>query len=90
MDLLIESIARNTMFSFMDGFSGYNQIQMALKDVEKTAFRTLIGNFYYIVMTFGLKNAGTTYQRMMIAIFHNIMHLELEDYVDDIIVKSRR
>ena len=78
------------MFSFMDGFSGYNQIQMALKDVEKTAFRTLIGNFYYIVMTFGLKNAGTTYQRMMIAIFHNIMHLELEDYVDDIIVKSRR
>ena len=90
MDLLIDSIARNTMFSFMDGFSGYNQIQMALKDVEKTAFRTLIGNFYYIVMTFGLKNAGTTYQRMMIAIFHNIMHLELEDYVDDIIVKSRR
>jgi len=45
MDLLIESIARNTMFSFMDGFSGYNQIQMALKDVEKTAFRTPIGNF---------------------------------------------
>jgi len=41
-------------------------------------------------MTFGLKNAGTTYQRMMIAIFHNMMHLELEDYVDDIIVKSRR
>ena len=50
------------MFSFMDGYSGYNQIHIVAKDVEKTAFRTPIGNFYYTVMPFGLKNAGLTYQ----------------------------
>ena len=50
------------MFSFMDGFSGYNQIRMAPKDVEKIAFKTPMGNFYYIVMPFGLRNAGATYE----------------------------
>ena len=90
MDLLIDSVAGNTMFSFMDGFSGYNQIRMAPKDAEKTAFRTPIVNFYYIVMPFGLKNAGATYQCTMTAIFHDMMHRELEDYVDDIVVKSKR
>ena len=78
------------MFSFIDRFSGYNQIRMAPKDVEKTAFRTPIGNFYYIMMLFGLKNAGITYQRTMVAVFHNMMHRELEDYVDDIVVKSKK
>ena len=56
------------MFSFMDGFGGYNQIQMAPRDAEKTTFKTAIGNFYYTVMPFGLKNVGTTYQRMMTTI----------------------
>lgn len=63
---------------------------MAPKDAEKTAFRTPIGNFYYTVMPFGLKSAGATYQRTMVAIFHNMMHHELEDYVDDIVVKSKK
>ena len=49
-----------------------------------------MGNFYYTVMPFGLKNAGATYQRAMMAIFHDMMHKELEDYVDDIVVKSRK
>ena len=87
MELLIDSTARHTMFSFMDGFSGYNQIWMSPKDAMKTAFRTPIGNFYYTVMPFGLKNAGATYQRAMTAIFHDIMHCKLEDYVDDVVVK---
>ena len=77
------------MFSFMDGFSGYNQIRTVPKDAKKTAFKTSIGNFYYTVMPFGLKNADATYQRIMTAIFHNMMHCELEDYVDDIVVKSK-
>uniref|UniRef100_A0A2N9FFM0 RNA-directed DNA polymerase n=1 Tax=Fagus sylvatica TaxID=28930 RepID=A0A2N9FFM0_FAGSY len=89
MDLLIDSAAGHAMFSFMDGFSGYNQIFMSPKDAEKTAFRTPIGNFYYTVMPFGLKNAGATYQRTMTAIFHDMMHREIEDYVDDIVVKSK-
>ena len=90
MDLLIDSVARSAMFSFMDGFSGYNQIRMAPKDAEKTAFRTPMGNFYYIVMPLGLKNASATYQRAMTAIFHDMMHQELEDYVDDIVDKSKK
>jgi hypothetical protein len=89
MDLLIDSAAGHAMFSFMDGFSGYNQIFMSSKDAEKTAFRTPIGNFYYTVMSFGLKNAGATYQRTMTVMFHDMMHREIEDYVDDIVVKSK-
>jgi hypothetical protein len=90
MDLLIDSAAGHAMFSFMDEFSGYNQIRMSTKDAKKTAFRTPIGNFYYTVMPFGLKNAGATYQRTMTAMFHDIMHKEIEDYVDDIVVKSKK
>ena len=83
----MDSAAGSSMFSFMDGYSGYNQIRMVAKDAEKTAFRTPIGNFYYTVMSFGLKNARATYQRTMTAIFHDMMHKEMEDYVDDIVVK---
>ena len=62
---------------------------MAAKDVEKTAFRTPIRKFYYTVMPFGLKNASAMYQRTMTAIFHDMMHREMEDYVDDSVVKSK-
>ena len=61
IDLLVDSAVGSSMFSFMDGYSGYNQIRMATKDAKKTAFRTPIGNFYYTIMPFGLKNAGATY-----------------------------
>ena len=90
MDLLIDSAAGHAMFSFMDGFSGYNQIRMSTRDAEKTAFRTSISNFYYTVMPFGFKNAGATYQRTMTTMFHDMMHKEIEDYVDDIVVKSKK
>ena len=89
MDLLIDSAAGHTMFSFMDGFSGYNQIRMSPKDAMKTAFRTPIGNFYYTLMPFWLKNAGATYQRAMTAIFHDMIHCELKDYVDVVVVKTK-
>ena len=59
------------------------------KDAEMTTFRTSFGNFYYIVMPFGLKNAETTYQRAMTIIFHNMIHDCVEDYVDDLVVKSK-
>ena len=89
MDLLIDSAMGHALFSFMNGFNGYNQIFMSPKDAEKTAFRTPIGNFYYTIMPFGLKNAGATYQRTMTAMFHDMMHREIKDYVDDIVVKSK-
>lgn len=61
IDLLVDSVVGSFMFSFLDEYSGYNQIWMAAKDTEKTAFRTLIGNFYYTVIPFGLKNTRATY-----------------------------
>ncbi|KAL5580838.1 hypothetical protein UlMin_013280 [Ulmus minor] len=89
IDTLIDATAGHELFSFMDGFSGYNQIRMSPEDAEKTASRTPFGNFHYVVMPFGLKNAGATYQRAMIAIFHDIIHDFVEDYVDDLVVKSK-
>ncbi|CAL2270464.1 unnamed protein product [Prunus armeniaca] len=89
MDILIDSTSGQGLLSFMDGFSGYNQIKMSPKDVEKTVFRTPYGNFYYMVMPFGLKNAGATYQRAMTAVFHDMIRKEVEDYVDDLVVKSK-
>ena len=89
IDLLVDSTAGSSMLSFMDGYSGYNQICMVAKNVKKIAFRTSIENFYYTIMPFGLKNAGATYQRTMTVIFHDMMHKKMEDYVDDIMVKSK-
>ena len=87
IDTLVDNTARFSLFSFMDGFSGYNQIKMAAEDMEKTTFITLWGTFCYKVMPFGLKNAGATYQRAMVALFHDMMHKEIEVYVDDMIAK---
>ena len=76
------------MLSFMDGFSEYNQILMAQENIEKIVFITKWGTYYYRVMTFGLKNAGATYQRVATTLFHDMMHRDVEVYVDDMIVKS--
>ena len=89
IDVLIDNTGSFSLFSFMDGFSGYNQIKMAPTDMEKKTFITLWGTFCYKVMSFGLKNAGATYQRVMVALFHDMMHKEIEVYVDDMIAKSR-
>ena len=63
VDVLVDSIARHQLLSFMDAFLGYNQIRMHEDDQEKTSFVTSQGLFCYRVMPFGLKNAGATYQR---------------------------
>ncbi|PKI79089.1 hypothetical protein CRG98_000518 [Punica granatum] len=89
IDILVDNTARHAQFSFMDGFSGYNQIRMADEDKIKTTFTTMWGTFYYRVMPFGLKNAGATYQRAMVTLFHDMMHKEVEVYVDDMIAKSK-
>ena len=74
--------------SFMDGFLRYNHIKMAPKDMTKTTFTTKWGIYCYTVIPFDLKNAGVTYQRMATALLHDMMHNEVEVYVDDMIVKS--
>ena len=69
IDTLVDSTARHKLLSFMDAFSGYNQIKMSEKDQERTSFVTNQGFFCYKVMPFGLKNAGATYQRLMNKMF---------------------
>jgi len=73
----------------MDGFSGYNQIKMYPEDEKYTSFRTPLGVYCYTVMTFGLKNARTTYQRAMSTIFRDHLRKTVECYVDNIAIKSR-
>ena len=62
---------------------------MALEDIEKTSFITKWGTYYYRVMPFGLKNVGATYHRAATTLFRDMMHRDVEVYVDDMIVKSR-
>ena len=89
IDTLVDNTATNIFFFFMDRFSGYNQIKMVEKDKAKTTSTTHWGTYAYDVMPFGLKNAGATYQWAMVTLFHDMMHKEIEVYVDNIITKSR-
>ena len=75
--------------SFLDAFSGYNQIKMDPMDADKTSFITEMGTYCYTVMPFGLKNAGATYQRMMDIFFKDNIGRNLEVYVDDMVVKTK-
>ncbi|XP_059281345.1 uncharacterized protein LOC132035043 [Lycium ferocissimum] len=88
--ILIDNCAKHELQSFVDCFAGYHQILMDEEDAEKMAFITPWGVYYYRVMPFGLKNAGATYMRAMTTIFHDMIHKEIEVYVDDIIIKSRK
>ena len=89
IDILIDNTVGHALLSFMDGFSGYNQIKMAPEDMEKTSFITPWGTYCYKVMPFGLKNANATYQRVATTLLHDLIHKEVEVYVDDMIVKSK-
>ena len=88
IDTLIDATVGHEMLSFMDGFSGYNQIKMDKDDTSKVSFITDFGVFCYLVMAFGLKNAGATYQRLVNKIFKNLIGKMMEVYVDDMLVKS--
>jgi hypothetical protein len=88
-ELLIDSASGNMVISFLDGNAGYNRIFMGKEDVSKTMFRCLgfVGLFEWVIMTFGLKNAGATYQRAMNLIFHDMIKVLMEVYIDDVVVK---
>ena len=90
IDTMVDSMARHKLLSFMDAFSGYNQIKMKEDDQERTSFVTCQGLFCYKVMLFGLKNAGATYQRLMNKIFTHQIRRNVQVYVDDMLVKSLR
>ena len=78
-----------SLMSFLDAFHGYHQIPLALEDQEKIAFITPIGNYHYKVMLFGLKNARSTYQRMMTRMFEPQLGKNIEVYIDNMVVKSK-
>ena len=65
------------MQSFVDCYAGYHQILMDEEDAEKMEFITPWGVYHYRVMPFGLKNAGATYMRAMMTIFHDMIHKEI-------------
>ena len=77
------------MLSFIDAFSGYNQIRMDRVDREKTSFVTSQGLFCYEMMPFGLKNVRATYQRLVNHMFRPQIGWNVEVYVDDMLVKSQ-
>jgi hypothetical protein len=89
-ETLINAAANNKIMSFMDDNIGYNQVFMAPEDIHKTAFRVPgdVGLFEYVVMTFGLKNADATYQRVMNYIYHDLIGKLVEIYINDVVVKS--
>ncbi|KAJ8506676.1 hypothetical protein OPV22_007562 [Ensete ventricosum] len=89
IDQLVDATSGHQLLSFMDAFSGYNQIQMAPRDKRNTAFIMYNGTYCYKVMSFGLKNAGVTYQRLVNCMFKEQVGRNMEIYVDDMIVKSR-
>ena len=90
IDTLVDSTARHELLSFIDAFSGYNQIKMNEKDQEKTSFVTSQRLFCYKVMPFRLKNAGAMYQRLMNKMFTHQIGRNVQVYVDDMLVKSLR
>ncbi|GJW35822.1 reverse transcriptase domain-containing protein [Tanacetum coccineum] len=83
MDQMLERLAGNEFYCFLDGFSGYFQIPIDPKDQEKTTFTCPYGTFAYRRMPFGLCNAPGMFQRCMMAIFHDMIEKTMEVFMDD-------
>jgi hypothetical protein len=90
IDHVVDSMAGCETHCFLDAYSGYHQIAMCIADQLATSFITLFGAYCYQTMPFGLKNAGATFQRCMRRIFGELIGCIIEEYVDDIVVKSKR
>ena len=90
IDLIVDATIGHKLLSFMDAFSGYNQISMNPNDQKKTSFVTAQGTYCYRVMSFGLKNAEATYQRLVNRMFQKQIGATMEVYIDDMLVKSTK
>ena len=89
IDQLVDATVGHPRMSFLDAFQGYHQISLVLDDQEKTTFVTPTRNYHYKVMPFSLKNAGSTYQKMMTRMFEPQLGKNIEIYIDDMVVKSK-
>ena len=83
IDQMIEKKFGHDFFCFLDGYSDYNQIHVALEDQEKITFTCPYGTFAYRRMSFGLCNASTTFQRCMMAIFSDMVEEFIKIFMDD-------
>ena len=89
MDQLLEIVLGHPFYCFLDGYSGYFQIEIAVDDKEKTTFTCPFGTYAYRRMPFGLCNATTTFQRCMLSIFSDMVERIMEVYMDDITVYGK-
>ncbi|GJW17225.1 reverse transcriptase domain-containing protein [Tanacetum coccineum] len=89
IDLKVESLYGFSFKCFLDAYKGYYQIKMAKEDEEKTTSITSQGIYCYSKMSFGLRNAGATYQRLVDKVFYKQIGRNLEVYMDDLVIKSR-
>jgi hypothetical protein len=90
IDQIIDSTAGCARLSFLDAYSGYNQIKLKKEDEEKTTFITPYDIFCYQVMPFGLKNAGATYQRMMQNCLGSQIGRNIQVYIDNVVSTTRK
>nr|ABG22552.1 retrotransposon protein, putative, unclassified, expressed [Oryza sativa Japonica Group] len=90
IDQLVDLTASCELMSFLDAYSGYHQIHMNPADIPKTAFITPFGTFCHLRMPFGLRNAGATFARLVYKVLYKQLGRNVEAYVDDVVVKSRK
>jgi hypothetical protein len=90
IDQIIDSTAGCARLSFLDAYLGYNQIKLKKEDEEKTPFITPYNVFCYQVMPFGLKNAGATYQRMMQNCLGSQIGRNIQVYINDLVITTRK
>ena len=89
-DQLVDATYGHPRMSFLDAFQGYHQIALAAEDQEKATFISSDANCHYTMMSFGLKNAGATYQWMITRMFQDKIGRTVEVYIEDMVVKSKR
>ena len=89
IDQIVDLTTGCARLSFLDAYSGYNQIRMKVEDEDKTAFITPYDVYCYTTMPFGLKNAGATYQRMMQNCLKEQIGHNVQVYVDNIVIKTK-
>ena len=90
IDQLVDAVYGHPRMSFLDAFQGYHRISLAIENQEKTTFISPDANYHYTIMSFKLKNARATYQRMMTRMLRDKIGHTLKVYVDDMVVESKR
>lgn len=90
LDSILDNVVGHDMYSFMDGYNGYNQVKMAKENKEKIAFISEWGAYAYNVMPYGLCNAPTTYQKVVTKTFNKYLNDFMQVFLDDFSVFSKK